>query len=514
MRSGPAARLTLALLALLAVAAPAASAQAPYAIPPDNPYVNTSGARPEVFVYGMRNPYRWSFDRQTGDLYVGDVGGTQEEVTFVPRAFASGANLGWNCLSGTATESGCTPGRYVPPAHTYPSSGDVVIGGYVSHAPSLPAFRGHYLYAQFSSGIYDLGPQASGDPVKRSDAAPISGLGEDGLGNLYATSLNGPVYRLGQSGSSLTTTSIGDFAQPVGVAAPPGDPNRLFVVEKAGGVKLRAGGSTGEFLDLTGLVGDTGGEEGLLALAVAPDYATSGRVFAFYTDNGGDLQLDEFRRTGGSPERSALSTRRPVLTIQHDQADNHNGGQLLFGPDRRLYLSTGDGGTQGDPEGDAQNLGSLLGKILRIDVAVAAPPAAAAPAPVAADTTAPRLRIRVTRRQRVLRRRGIVAWARCSEACTITGRGTLRIAKRRYPLRRAARAARLGSQAAQRTRPARLKVRLTRRSARALRRAVRRGRRPLARIRLRATDAAGNRSRARRAVVRVKVRPPRQRPRG
>ena len=142
MRPGPAARLTLALLALLAVAAPAASAQAPYAIPPDNPYVNTPGARGEVFVYGMRNPYRWSFDRQTGDLYVGDVGGTQEEVTFVPRAFASGANLGWNCLSGTATESGCTPGRYVPPAHTYPSSGDVVIGGYVSRAPSLPAFSG------------------------------------------------------------------------------------------------------------------------------------------------------------------------------------------------------------------------------------------------------------------------------------------------------------------------------------------------------------------------------------
>ena len=509
MRPGPAARLTLALLALLAVAAPAASAQAPYAVPPDNPYVNTPGARGEVFVYGMRNPYRWSFDRQTGDLYVGDVGGIEEEVTFLPRATASGANLGWNCLSGDATQTGCGLTRYQPPAHRYLSSGDVVIGGYVSRAPSLPGFAGRYLYAQFASGIYDAGPTASlENPVKLSDASSISGFGEDGLGNLYATSLNGPVYRLGQSGSSITTTSIGNFAQPVAVAAPLGDPNRLFVVEKAGRVRLRSGA---EFLDLTGLVSDTG-EQGLLALAVAPDYATSGRVFVFYTDNGGDLQLDEYRRTSASPERSALSTRRPLLTIQHDQADNHNGGQLLFGSDRRLYLSTGDGGTQGDPEGDAQNLGSLLGKILRLDVGVgAAPPVAPGPAPVAAgDTRRPGLRIRVTRRQRVLRRRGVIAWARCNEACRIAGTGTLRIATRRYRLRRATRGARLGSQAAQLTRPTRLKLRLTRRSTRALRRAVRRGRRPLARIRLSATDTAGNRSRVRRAVVRVKVRPVRR----
>jgi glucose/arabinose dehydrogenase len=332
MRHRPTARLTLALLTLLAVAAPAASAQAPYAIPPGNPYVGTAGARGEVYLYGMRNPYRWSFDRQTGDLYVGDVGGIEEEVTFVPRGTAAGANLGWNCLSGFATQEGCSPPRYVPPAHTYPSSADVVIGGYVSRAPSLPAFTGHYLYAQFTNGIYDLGPQASQDPVKRADAAAISGFGEDGVGNLYATSLNGPVYRLGQSGTTLTTQSIGSFNQPVAVAAPPGDRDRLFVVEKAGRVRLRGGA---QFLDISGQVTD-GGEQGLLALAVAPDYASSGRVFVYYTDNGGDLQLDEYRRAAGAPERADPATRRPLLTIQHDQADNHNGGQLLFGRDNML----------------------------------------------------------------------------------------------------------------------------------------------------------------------------------
>ena len=160
-------------------------------------------------------------------------------------------------------------------------------------------------------------------------------------------------------------------------------------------------------IDIRGIVADSG-EQGLLSVAVAPDYATSGRLFLFYTDNGGDLQVDELR--GG--------VRTPVLTIQHDQANNHNGGQLLFGPDNALYLSTGDGGTQGDPEGDAQNPSSLLGKILRIDVAAAR---LAAAAWRDADVTAPVLSVRVPRRQRVLRLRGAVAYVRCSEACTRRG---------------------------------------------------------------------------------------------
>jgi glucose/arabinose dehydrogenase len=82
-----AARVAALLAAVAGMAAPAASAQAPYEIPPDNPFVNTPGARGEVYVYGLRNPYRWSFDRLTGDMYIGDVGGAvAEEITFLPRA--------------------------------------------------------------------------------------------------------------------------------------------------------------------------------------------------------------------------------------------------------------------------------------------------------------------------------------------------------------------------------------------------------------------------------------------
>ena len=87
----------------------------------DNPFVGRR-PRPEVYALGMRNPYRWSFDRQTGDLYVGDVGGTNEEITFIPAPQGPGANLGWNCFSGTAVQSGCTPSSYFPPAYEYPSS--------------------------------------------------------------------------------------------------------------------------------------------------------------------------------------------------------------------------------------------------------------------------------------------------------------------------------------------------------------------------------------------------------
>jgi Glucose / Sorbosone dehydrogenase len=486
----------------LIVPSTAGAQQAPYGIPPDNPFVRTAGARGEVYAFGMRNPYRWSFDRQTGDMVVGDVGGTQEEITFIPRNSIAGADLGWNCLSGTAPGPGaCDPPGDLQPSHTFPSAGagsGVVIGGYVVRAPDMPARQGQYLYGDFTNGdLYWLGPGAGGTRQNaNADVPMVSGFGEDGLGRLYATSLNGPVLKLGESGAgALTTSSIGTFTQPVAVAAPAGDPGRLFVVEKPGVVKLRTGTVVTDFLDISGLVGDTGGEEGLLAFAVAPDYATSGRVFAYYTDNGGNLQLDEFTRVAGGPDRSDLSTRRPMLTIPHQPAGNHNGGQLLFGSDGYLYLSTGDGGIQGDPEGDARNLGSLLGKILRIDTT----PAAAPSPPPVLDTTPPALRARVKRRQRVLRLRGAVAYVRCSEACSVTARGRLRIGRARYRMRRLARAAQVNQRV-------RLKVRLTKRGRRALRRCARRGRlrRASVRLTLGARDAAGLRSQPLGRTVRIR----------
>jgi glucose/arabinose dehydrogenase len=479
------ARLTLTLLVLAGALAPVAQAQ--YQVPADNPFVSTPGARGEIYVYGMRNPYRWSFDRLNGDMWIGDVGGIQEEVTHLPRATTAGANLGWNCLSGTAVQNpNCTPANYFAPAHTYPSGPDVVIGGYVVRDPDLPGFAGRYLFGRLNSGIYQL--ESNGSATAKANVAALSSFGEDGTGHLYVTSLAGPVYRLGQNGANLTTTSIGNFTQPLAVAAAPGDTERLFIAEKTGTIKVRTGGQVSDFLDLSSLVRTTGGEEGLLAFAVAPDYATSGRVFAYYVDSAGNLQLDEYRRTADGPDRADPGTRRPLLTIPHPGADNHNGGQLLFGPDGRLYLSTGDGGGQGDVNGDAQSLGSLLGKVLRLDVGI--PPAAV-------DTVAPALRSRVKGRQRVLRLGGAVAYVRCSEACSVVAGGRLRVGKREYRLRRV-------GKAVDGVHRARLKVLLTTRSRRALKNALKRHRKVSLRVNMRARDATGNRSALARKTVRVR----------
>jgi hypothetical protein len=438
----------------------------------------------EVWASGMRNPYRWSFDRQTGDVYIGDVGGTNEEVDYLPAGSFHGANLGWNCFSGTAVQSGCMPSNYFRPTYEYPSGPDVVIGGYLVRDPDLPSFAGQYLFGRFDTGIImKLGPHAAPPAVDTNlTIANVSGFGEDGVGHLYATSLAGDVYRLGESGGNLTKTSIGTFDQPVSVAAAPGVTNELFLALKPGLVVRWTPSGSSIVLDIRSLVQDSG-EQGLLSVAVAPDYATSGRLFIFYTDNSGDLQVEQLR--GG--------VRTPVLTIQHDQADNHNGGQLLFGPDKALYLSTGDGGTQGDPEGDAQNPGSMLGKILRIDV----DPQPAGSGGGEADLTAPTLAVHAPRRQRVARLHGAIVYVRSNQNSSLRAGGTLLIGQRRVPLRR--RHATLVANQRKR-----LLVRVRPRGRRLLRAALRRGGHPRIVLTLRATDTAGNRSALVRRGVRVR----------
>ena len=114
---------------------------------------------------------------------------------------------------------------------------------------------------------------------------------------------------------------------------------------------------------MTSLIGTIEGERGLLSIALAPDFATTGKLYAFYAGSvtGGDIQIDEFTASGDSAE---LASRRPVLTIEHSQSPNHNGGQLQFGPDGYLYISTGDGDRRSL---NSQELTTQLGKILRID---------------------------------------------------------------------------------------------------------------------------------------------------
>jgi glucose/arabinose dehydrogenase len=161
---------------------------------------------------------------------------------------------------------------------------------------------------------------------------------------------------------------IGSFSSPVYVTAPRGDTHRLFVVERAGRIRVVRDGRTlsTPFLNISSQV-RTDGERGLLSMAFAPDYASSGRFYVYFTDNSGDIHIQEFRRSAGNPDVAAGGSARNLLTIGHREFSNHDGGQLQFGPDNRLYAGIGDGGGAGDPHGHGQSLGTLLAKLLRID---------------------------------------------------------------------------------------------------------------------------------------------------
>ncbi len=168
--------------------------------------------------------------------------------------------------------------------------------------------------------------------------------------------------------SGVKLTKIGAFDAPVYVTQAPGDSHRLFVVEQAGRIRVvRDGRVVGApFLDIRSLV-RSGGEQGLLSVAFPPDYATSGLFYVFYTDVNGDERIAEYRRA--SADRADPRSARQLI-FQHDVESNHNGGLLLFGPDHLLYAGFGDGGGGDDQHGahgNGQNLGTLLGKILRID---------------------------------------------------------------------------------------------------------------------------------------------------
>lgn len=188
-------------------------------------------------------------------------------------------------------------------------------------------------------------------------------------GCLIAAALSFPAAVLAQP---QLTTVLSGLSSPVFVGHANDGTGRLFVVEQGGLVRVRQPGSTGTtvFLDIRTKV-LAGGERGLLGLAFHPQYAGTGRFFVFYTRAGdGALVIAEY---GVSANRDVADpNERVLLTIPHPTNANHNGGMIAFGPDGFLYIGVGDGGSGNDPPNNAQNVNTLLGKILRIDVNVPA----------------------------------------------------------------------------------------------------------------------------------------------
>ncbi len=170
------------------------------------------------------------------------------------------------------------------------------------------------------------------------------------------------------SGQLTVVRVTGGLSSPLGVTNAGDGSGRLFVVERSGRVRVvQSGRVTGTFLDLRGPV-SAGGERGLLNVAFHPNFETNRLLYVYYTRAGGDIVIS--RLTANASRTSVpASSEQVLLTIDHSENSNHNGGSMAFGPDGYLYLGTGDGGGAGDPLDNGQDItGELLGKILRIDV--------------------------------------------------------------------------------------------------------------------------------------------------
>ncbi|HET7218711.1 MAG TPA: PQQ-dependent sugar dehydrogenase [Vicinamibacterales bacterium] len=167
------------------------------------------------------------------------------------------------------------------------------------------------------------------------------------------------------------------LTHPLEFVHDPSNPAVQYIVEQEGRIRVLSNGTVlgPDFLNLTGAIA-IGGEQGLLGLAFPPNYGASGRFYVFFTNTAGDLVVSRFRRSAGNPLVADAGSRLDLLWstgrrwIDHPVNANHNGGHLAFGPDNYLYVAVGDGGGGGDPSNNAQNLDSLLGKLLRIDVGV------------------------------------------------------------------------------------------------------------------------------------------------
>jgi glucose/arabinose dehydrogenase len=345
------------------------------------------GNCPEIFASGLRNPWRWSFDRQNGQLWVGDVGqGAREEIDRVQL----GGNYGWRCFEGTRP-TGLPCGselNLLPPIAEYERAvGQSVTGGYVYRGNAVAGLAGRYVFGDFITGrIWNI---PSGTPPTLmvssgfDSGLNISSFGEGTDGELYVVQYTGGLlYRLTGTAASLDVERVFpnlSFTQPVAMLQAPGDALRWFVVEQGGRVRVfdnDAGApSFSTFVDITGRVA-SGGEMGLLGMAFHPDFPMDPRVYLSYINAtaGRVSRISEFTSADDGLTLDPNSER--ILLVIGQPEANHNGGHLAFGPDGYLYIGMGDGGGGNDQHGaigNGQLMTTLLGKMLRIDVNGAAP---------------------------------------------------------------------------------------------------------------------------------------------
>ncbi len=214
-----------------------------YNIPADNPFANSATVRKEIIALGLRNPWRWSFDKQTGDIWLADVGqNLWEEVNMVPAAERSNKNFGWKCYEGTHTYSGCTiaANNVVPVfeyGHNNNTGGYSITGGYVYRGSEYPQLQGYYLCADYvSANGWLIKPNGSGgftSALQKNWPANITTFAEGADGTLYVASQNGTLYKIVGGSSVLPLKLVSFMAAPSG---PNHQINWLVQNEEAGDV--------------------------------------------------------------------------------------------------------------------------------------------------------------------------------------------------------------------------------------------------------------------------------------
>lgn len=302
----------------------------PYAIPADNPFVGDTESRGEIWVYGLRNPWRFTFDRETGDVYIGDVGSTRvEEIDFQAAGSPGGDNFGWpimegdRCNSGEA-ESGCDNDGLVAPIISYPHEDGTcnsVTGGYRYRGPSVPTLEGSYLFSDFCRGrIWGARRNRSGNWVVNEllKGSPwVTTFGEDDDGILYLARYGGDIYRI--VGQSLFEA---DFET--------GHPRRWSRRRGAVAVIPRGLRRSDYALEI-GLRGRRA-----FVRSKHPSAETTFRL-------GLDLRLDEVKLEGGSAEILRLADRRKVghLKLTLERIDGDYRLNLLVRPNEGRFTWIG-----------------------------------------------------------------------------------------------------------------------------------------------------------------------------
>lgn len=215
-------------------------------------------------------------------------------------------------------------------------------------------------------------PSAAPSGPAATPAAPTTGPGSSATTGAPSTAPSptaviSPPFVAASVSVRLEPVATVDGA-PLAFAAPADGSGRMFIGTKEGRIWVLDGTSVrpDPLLDIRKLV-SSGGEQGLLSVAVHPDFPSDPRVFVDYTDADGNTVVSSFRLSGSNPDRLDPATEQSIIRVNQPYA-NHNGGAVAFGPDGMLYVSLGDGGSGGDPNGNGQRLDTLLGKVLRLDI--------------------------------------------------------------------------------------------------------------------------------------------------